>query len=56
MAVAVSAGGRPSHRAEQVERLRKQMAMVGRRRVEDVLAWRYQTEAYLGVYNRLMAS
>jgi asparagine synthase (glutamine-hydrolysing) len=35
---------------------RKQMGVSGRRRVEDVLAWRYQTEAYLGVYNRLLAS
>jgi len=34
VAVAVSAGGRPSHRAEQVERLRKQMAMVSEKMAE----------------------
>jgi glycosyltransferase involved in cell wall biosynthesis len=35
---------------------RKRMAAAGRRRVEDVLAWRYQIEPYLGVYDRLFAS
>ena len=32
---------------------RKQMAVAGRRRVEDVLAWRHQIPPYVGVYDRL---
>jgi glycosyltransferase involved in cell wall biosynthesis len=32
---------------------RKQMGAAGRRRVEDVLAWRNQMPAYVGVYDRL---
>ena len=32
---------------------RKQMAAAGRRRVEDVLAWRNQVPAYVGVHDRL---
>jgi asparagine synthase (glutamine-hydrolysing) len=32
---------------------RKQMAAAGRRRVEDVLAWRHQIPPYVGVYDRL---
>jgi len=35
---------------------RKQMAALGRRRVEDVLAWRHQIPAYVGVYDRLLGS
>lgn len=35
---------------------RKQMAVVGRRRVEDVLAWRHQIAPYLSVYDRLFGS
>ena len=33
---------------------RKQMATAGRRRVEDVLAWRHQIASYVGVYDRLL--
>ena len=32
---------------------RKQMGALGRRRVEDVLAWRHQIPQYVGVYDRL---
>lgn len=32
---------------------RKQMGALGRRRVEDVLAWRHQIAPYVGVYDRL---
>jgi asparagine synthase (glutamine-hydrolysing) len=35
---------------------RKAMGAAGRRRVEDVLAWRHQIEAYVGVYDRLYGS
>ncbi|WP_300015987.1 glycosyltransferase family 4 protein [Pseudonocardia sp.] len=35
---------------------RKQMGAAGRRRVEDVLAWRNQVPAYVGVYDRLTAN
>lgn len=35
---------------------RKEMGARGRRRVEDVLAWRNQIPAYVGVYDRLVAS
>lgn len=35
---------------------RKQMGASGRRRVEDVLAWRHQIPAYVGVYDRLLGS
>lgn len=35
------------------EQLRKEMAAAGRRRVEDVLAWRHQAAAYVGVYDRI---
>ncbi|MGH3517697.1 MAG: glycosyltransferase family 4 protein [Haloechinothrix sp.] len=33
---------------------RKQLAALGRRRVEDVLAWRHQIPPYVGVYDRLL--
>lgn len=33
---------------------RKQMGAYGRKRVEDVLAWRNQIPAYVGVYDRLL--
>jgi glycosyltransferase involved in cell wall biosynthesis len=36
--------------------LRKRMAAVGRRRVEDVLAWRHQIPAYVAVHDRLTGS
>ncbi|MGH3991148.1 MAG: glycosyltransferase, partial [Pseudonocardiaceae bacterium] len=32
---------------------RKQLGAAGRRRVEDVLAWRHQIPPYVGVYDRL---
>ena len=32
---------------------RKQMGVTGRRRVCDVLAWHHQSDAYVGVYDRL---
>jgi asparagine synthase (glutamine-hydrolysing) len=35
---------------------RKQMGAWGRRRVEDVLAWRNQIPRYVGVYDRLTGS
>jgi asparagine synthase (glutamine-hydrolysing) len=35
---------------------RKQMGEAGRRRVEDVLAWRHQIPPYVGVYDRLIGS
>lgn len=35
------------------EPLRKEMGTAGRRRVEDVLAWRHQATAYVGVYDRI---
>jgi asparagine synthase (glutamine-hydrolysing) len=35
---------------------RKQMATTGRKRVEDVLAWRHQVPPYLSVYDRLLGS
>ncbi len=35
---------------------RKQMGATGRRRVEDVLAWRKQIPPYVGVYDRLAAT
>ncbi|MGH3824700.1 MAG: glycosyltransferase family 4 protein [Pseudonocardiaceae bacterium] len=35
---------------------RKQMGACGRRRVEDVLAWRNQIPPYVGVYDRLTGS
>src|SRR6185312_2826330 len=34
---------------------RKQMGAGGRRRVEEVLAWRNQIPSYVGVYDRLTA-
>jgi glycosyltransferase involved in cell wall biosynthesis len=33
---------------------RKQMGAVGRRRIEDVLAWHHQIPSYVGVYDRLL--
>ncbi len=35
---------------------RKQMGACGRRRVEDVLAWRNQVPSYVGIYDRLTGS
>ncbi|MBN9110112.1 MAG: glycosyltransferase family 4 protein [Pseudonocardia sp.] len=35
---------------------RKSMGEAGRRRVEDVLAWRHQIPPYVGVYDRLIGS
>jgi glycosyltransferase involved in cell wall biosynthesis len=32
---------------------RRRMARVGRERVEQVLAWKHQQKAYLGVYDQL---
>lgn len=37
------------------EPTRRRMGEIGRARVEQVLAWRYQREAYLAVYDRLTA-
>jgi len=34
----------------------KQLGAAGRRRVEDVLAWRNQIPPYVGVYDRLTGS
>lgn len=38
------------------ETRRKEMGAEGRRRVEDVLAWRHQAKRYVDVYDRLSAS
>ena len=35
---------------------RKEMSIVARARIEDELAWNHQSEAYVGVYNRLLRS
>jgi glycosyltransferase involved in cell wall biosynthesis len=33
---------------------RKEMSIVARARIEDELAWKYQSEAYVGVYDNLL--
>lgn len=38
------------------ETRRKEMGAAGRRRVEDVLAWRHQAARYVGLYDHLSAS